>query len=56
MPARRPRRWRAWAAGVNVMTGGFRKSIALQPVSVEGNTGLYVGAGFASMSLELADF
>jgi len=42
--------------GVNVMTGGFRNSIALQPVSVEGNTGIYVGAGFASMSLELADF
>jgi hypothetical protein len=28
----------------------------LQPVSVEGNTGLYVGAGFASMSLQLDDF
>jgi hypothetical protein len=42
--------------GVNVMTGGFRNSIALQPLSIEGNTGLYVGAGFASMSLELADY
>jgi hypothetical protein len=42
--------------GVNVMTGGFHNSIALQPVSVMGNTGLYVGAGIASMSLELADY
>jgi hypothetical protein len=42
--------------GVNVMTGGFRKSIALQPVSVMGNTGIYVGAGIASMSLDLADY
>ena len=40
--------------GVNVMTGGFRSSIALQPISVMGNTGIYVGAGIASMSLELA--
>jgi Protein of unknown function (DUF992) len=42
--------------GVNVMTGGFRKSIALQPVSVMGDTGIYVGAGIASMSLDLADY
>jgi hypothetical protein len=42
--------------GVNVMTGGFRNSVALQPVSFEGNTGLYVGAGVSSMSLELTDY
>jgi hypothetical protein len=42
--------------GVNVMTGGFRSSIALQPVSVMGNTGLYVGAGIASMTLDLAEY
>jgi hypothetical protein len=42
--------------GVNVLTGGFRNSIALQPVSVMGNTGLYVGAGIAAMNLELADY
>lgn len=42
--------------GVNVMTGGFRNSIALQPISVMGNTGLYVGAGIASMNLELANY
>jgi len=42
-------------AGVNVLTGGFKKSIALQPVSVEGDAGVYVGAGIASMSLKLED-
>jgi Protein of unknown function (DUF992) len=42
--------------GVNVMTGGFRKSVALQPIMLMGNTGLYVGAGIASMSLELNDY
>jgi Protein of unknown function (DUF992) len=41
--------------GVNVMTGGFQDSVALQPVSLEGNSGLYVGAGIASMTLELND-
>lgn len=37
--------------GVNVMTG-FKNSIMLQPVSVEGNSGLYLGAGVGSMSLQ----
>jgi hypothetical protein len=37
--------------GVNVMTG-FQNSIMLQPVSVEGSSGLYVGLGVGSMSLE----
>ncbi len=40
---------------INVMTGGFRNSIALQPISVEGSTGLYVGAGIAAMRLEPED-
>jgi hypothetical protein len=40
--------------GLNVMLGGFSNSVALQPVSVEGATGLYVGGGLASMSLELS--
>lgn len=40
--------------GVNVMTGGFRNSIALQPVSFEGSTGLYIGGGVGSMTLELS--
>ena len=42
--------------GVNVMTGGFRNSIALQPISLMGNTGIYVGAGIAAMTLDLADY
>ncbi len=38
-------------AGANVLVGGFEKSIALQPVSVEGQNGLNVAAGVAEMSL-----
>jgi Protein of unknown function (DUF992) len=38
-------------AEVNALIGGFRHSISLQPVSVEGNTGLNVAAGVAEMSL-----
>jgi hypothetical protein len=37
--------------GVNVMTG-FKNAIMLQPVSVEGSSGLYLGAGVDSMSLQ----
>jgi hypothetical protein len=37
--------------GANVLLGGFHKSIALQPVSVEGQNGLNVAAGIAGMSL-----
>jgi Protein of unknown function (DUF992) len=38
-------------AGANVLIGGFKKSIALQPVSVEGQNGLNVAAGVAALSL-----
>lgn len=39
--------------GANVLLGGFDKSIALQPVSIEGNTGyIDVSAGVGDMSLE----
>jgi hypothetical protein len=38
-------------AGANVLVGGFKKSIALQPVAVEGQNGLNVAAGIAAMSL-----
>jgi Protein of unknown function (DUF992). len=38
--------------GANVLVGGLDKSIALQPVSVEGNTGLNVSGGFGEMSLK----
>jgi hypothetical protein len=38
-------------AGANVLVGGFDKSIALQPVSVEGQNGLNVAAGIGEMTL-----
>jgi Protein of unknown function (DUF992) len=38
-------------AGANVLIGGFNKSIALQPVSVEGQNGLNVAAGIAELHL-----
>lgn len=39
-------------AGANVLVGGFKKSITLQPVSIEGTTGLNVAAGIAQATLE----
>lgn len=41
--------------GANVLIGGFRKSINLQPVSVQAQTGLNVAAGIASLHLDRAD-
>jgi hypothetical protein len=38
--------------GANVLVGGSRKSIALQPLSVQGQTGLNIAAGIARMDLE----
>ncbi|MGA9722174.1 MAG: DUF992 domain-containing protein [Candidatus Binatus sp.] len=38
-------------AGANVLVGGFNSSIALQPVSVEGQNGLNVAAGVVAMNL-----
>ena len=38
--------------GANVLIGGLDKSIALQPLSVEGSTGLNVAAGVGSISLK----
>ena len=35
----------------NVLIGGFGRSFSLQPLSVEGDTGLDVAAGIAAMSL-----
>ena len=37
--------------GANVLIGGFKKSINLQPVSVQAQTGLNVAAGIASLHL-----
>jgi di/tricarboxylate transporter len=41
-------------AGANVLVGGMQRSIALQPVSLEGTTGLNVAAGIGSMELKTA--
>ncbi|MDE2111644.1 MAG: DUF992 domain-containing protein [Alphaproteobacteria bacterium] len=41
--------------GANVLLGGLDKSIALQPVSVMGNTGLDVSAGVGAISLRADD-
>jgi Protein of unknown function (DUF992) len=37
--------------GANVLVGGSNKQIALQPVSIEGMTGLNVAAGFGQITL-----
>lgn len=39
-------------AGANVLIGGFQKSITLQPVSIEGTSGLNVAAGIAQVTLQ----
>ncbi len=39
-------------AGANVLVGGFKKSIALQPISIEGQNGLNVAAGIAELTLK----
>jgi uncharacterized protein DUF992 len=41
-------------AAANVLIGGSNKQIALQPVSIAGNVGLNVAAGFAEISLKPA--
>ncbi|HEY4077949.1 MAG TPA: DUF992 domain-containing protein [Rhizomicrobium sp.] len=40
--------------GANVLVGGLDKSIALQPLSLEGNKGLNVAAGIGSITLKSA--
>ena len=42
-------------AGANVLVGGFERSLTLQPVSIQGQTGVNVAAGIAEMSLQLAN-
>ena len=37
--------------GANALIGGFHRSITLQPLSVEGNSGLNVAAGIGAISL-----
>ena len=38
-------------AGANVLVGGSNRTISLQPLSIEGNTGLNVAAGIGAMNL-----
>lgn len=40
--------------GANVLVGGLDKSIALQPLSVQGQTGLNVAAGIGQISLKFS--
>jgi hypothetical protein len=44
----------AVGVGANALVGGFDKSFALQPLSVEGSKGLNVAAGIGSISLHEA--
>jgi hypothetical protein len=37
--------------GANVLVGGFRRTIALQPISIQGQEGLNVAAGIAGLRL-----
>ena len=39
-------------ASANVLVGGLDRSIALQPLSVEGKQGLNLAAGIGAMTLE----
>jgi hypothetical protein len=38
-------------AGANLLVGGSNQTISLQPLSIEGNTGLNVAAGVAALTL-----
>jgi hypothetical protein len=38
-------------AGANALVGGSNRTISLQPLSIEGNTGLNVAGGIGAMSL-----
>jgi hypothetical protein len=38
--------------GANALVGGFRKSINLQPISVQGQTGLNIAGGIGALKLK----
>ena len=40
--------------GANVLVGGSNRSVALQPLSVQGQTGLNIAAGVSQLDLRLA--
>ncbi len=44
----------AVGGAVNVLVGGSSKQVTLQPVSVQGNAGLNIAAGFAEVTLKAA--
>jgi len=41
-------------AGANVLVGGLHRSITLQPVSIQGETGLNVAAGIGAITLKFS--
>ena len=41
-----------FGVGANALIGGFRESIALQPLSVEGIQGINIAGGIASLTLQ----
>jgi hypothetical protein len=41
--------------GANVLVGGLKKSIALQPLSVQGQTGVNLAVGAAGLKLKYRD-
>ena len=41
-------------AGANVLVGGGQNSVSLQPISVEGQTGLNIAGGVTTVTLQLA--
>ncbi len=41
--------------GANVLVGGSQSTIALQPVSIEGQAGVNIAAGLATFKLEYVD-
>ena len=40
--------------GANVLVGGSNRAIQLQPISIEGNTGLNIALGVAELHLRAA--
>jgi hypothetical protein len=41
--------------GANILIGGSRRSVALQPISVQGQTGFNIAAGVGELRLRLAE-
>ena len=54
MPERRRKRLSAAGVGANVLVGGSNHSVALQPLSVQGQVGLNAAGGIGALELHLA--